>query len=66
MVVVGHAQTEALVAASRCGEAFAPSHLLPWGAGVELFFATSGFIMVVASEQMFARSVARRSSQCGG
>ena len=53
-VVVGHAQTEALVAAARHGAAFVPSHLLPWGAGVDLFFAISGFIMVVASERLFA------------
>ena len=55
-VVVGHAQTEALVAASKSGAPFAPSHLLPWGAGVDLFFAISGFIMVVASERLFAAS----------
>ncbi len=54
MVVVGHAQTEALVAALNQGSAFAPSHLLPWGAGVDLFFAISGFIMVVASGRLFA------------
>ena len=53
-VVVGHAQTEALVAATKRGEVFAVSHLLPWGAGVDLFFAISGFIMVVASERLFA------------
>ena len=53
-VVVGHAQTEALVAATRHGQTFAPSHLLPWGAGVDLFFAISGFIMVVASARLFA------------
>ena len=53
-VVVGHAQTEALVAAAKHGAAFSPSHLLPWGAGVDLFFAISGFIMVVASERLFA------------
>ena len=53
-VVVGHAQTEALAAATKQGGSFSPSHLLPWGAGVDLFFAISGFIMVVASGRLFA------------
>ena len=54
-VVVGHAQTEAVVAAAKGGGVFAPSSLLPWGAGVDLFFVISGFIMVVASERLFGR-----------
>ena len=54
-VVVGHAQTEAMVAATAGGIALTPSHLLPWGAGVDLFFVISGFIMVVASEGLFAQ-----------
>ncbi len=54
-VIVGHAQTESIVAASKAGLGFAPLNLLPWGAGVDLFFVISGFIMVVASERLFAR-----------
>ena len=54
MVVVGHTQTEAIVAAAKAGLAFTPVALLPWGAGVDLFFVISGFIMVVASERLFA------------
>ena len=53
-VVVGHAQTEAVVAAAATGRPFVPSALLPWGAGVDLFFVISGFIMVVSSEHLFA------------
>jgi exopolysaccharide production protein ExoZ len=53
-VVVGHAQTEAMVAAATAGAPFAPLTLLPWGAGVDLFFVISGFIMVVSSERLFA------------
>ena len=55
MVVVGHCQTEATVAAARQGLAFAQWSILPWGAGVDLFFVISGFIMVVASERLFAQ-----------
>ncbi len=54
LVVVGHCQTEAAVAASRQGIPFAPLSTLPWGAGVDLFFVISGFIMVVASRPLFA------------
>ena len=54
IVVIGHAQTEALVAAAKQGSGFAPLSLLPWGAGVDLFFVISGFIMVVASGRLFA------------
>ena len=54
-VVVGHAQTEAVVAAAAAGRPFTPLALLPWGAGVDLFFVISGFIMVVASERLFAQ-----------
>ncbi len=55
-VVIGHAQTEAVVAAAKGSGAFAPSSLLPWGAGVDLFFVISGFIMVVASDRFFGQS----------
>lgn len=54
MVVVGHAQSAAAVASAKAGASFAPLPLLPWGAGVDLFFVISGFIMVVASERLFA------------
>ena len=54
LVVVGHCQSEAAVAALKRGLPFAPLSVLPWGAGVDLFFAISGFIMVVASRPLFA------------
>lgn len=56
MVVVGHAQTAAAVAALKAGTGFTPLPLLPWGAGVDLFFVISGFIMVVSSERLFGVS----------
>ena len=55
MVVVGHSQTEAVVAATKRGLAFAPLSILPWGAGVDLFFVISGFIMVVSSDKLFGQ-----------
>lgn len=52
-VVFGHAQHDALISAGRTGIEFVRNHLLPWGAGVDLFFVISGFIMVHASARLF-------------
>ncbi|MCT8003367.1 acyltransferase [Sphingomonas sanguinis] len=59
MVVIGHSQSAAgrLMAAS--GEHFVRSTVMPWGAGVDLFFVLSGFIMVHASTRLFGRQGAR-------
>ncbi len=54
MVVLTHAQDDALNEAVKAGLGFAQTHLLPWVAGVDLFFVISGFIMVYASERLFA------------
>lgn len=53
-VVFGHAQTEALsLAATKMG-GFVPL-LVEWtGVGVDLFFVISGFVMVYASQKLFA------------
>jgi exopolysaccharide production protein ExoZ len=40
--------------AARFGLAYEPSHLLPWAAGVDVFFVISGFIMVYTSRKLFA------------
>jgi exopolysaccharide production protein ExoZ len=53
VVVIGHAQHEALVEAGKRAMSFAASHALPWNAGVDLFFVISGFIMVYASQKLF-------------
>jgi peptidoglycan/LPS O-acetylase OafA/YrhL len=53
-VVIGHVQAQALMNVAKFGGSFTPSTLLPWGAGVDLFFVISGFIMVVSSEKLFA------------
>ncbi|MBV9537584.1 MAG: acyltransferase, partial [Acidisphaera sp.] len=54
MVVLAHAQDDASHEALKAGATFARTHLLPWVAGVDLFFVISGFIMVHASERLFA------------
>jgi len=49
-VLFGHAQTEA----AQMSPSF--EHIrLPWGAGVDLFFVLSGFVMVLSSSRLFAR-----------
>jgi peptidoglycan/LPS O-acetylase OafA/YrhL len=53
-VSVGHAQAFIAIPMERQGQAFGWSFLLPWGAGVDLFFVISGFIMVYSSERLFA------------
>ncbi|KQP21899.1 hypothetical protein ASF27_15140 [Methylobacterium sp. Leaf102] len=55
MVVFGHAQHHAFVQSGKLGGSFERVHLLPWGAGVDIFFVISGFIMVYASEKLFGR-----------
>ncbi|HEY8564732.1 MAG TPA: acyltransferase [Beijerinckiaceae bacterium] len=54
-VVVLHAQHEAVLLAAATGRNFMMSQLLPWQAGVDVFFVISGFIMVYASERLFGR-----------
>lgn len=60
MVAFGHAQHDAALIAERSGLSFERLYTLPWGAGVDLFFVISGFIMVHASGRLFGTSGARR------
>ncbi|KQK29276.1 hypothetical protein ARD30_18770 [Bosea thiooxidans] len=55
MVAVHHVQPDAAVLAERAGIAFVRSDVLPWMAGVDIFFVVSGFIMVHASQDLFGR-----------
>ena len=54
MIVLSHAQNDALNEALKAGLPFSRVAVLPWDAGVDLFFVISGFIMVYASERLFA------------
>jgi peptidoglycan/LPS O-acetylase OafA/YrhL len=54
-VTIGHGQAFIGFPMEKLGESYNWSHLLPWGAGVDLFFVISGFIMVYASERLFAQ-----------
>src|SRR5947209_12231521 len=53
-VAIGHAQAFIAIPMDKQGQAFGWNFLLPWGAGVDLFFVISGFIMVYSSEKLFA------------
>jgi exopolysaccharide production protein ExoZ len=60
MVAIHHVQPDAAVVAAGAGLGFARSDLLPWMAGVDIFFVVSGFIMVHASQDLFGRDGASR------
>jgi peptidoglycan/LPS O-acetylase OafA/YrhL len=60
MVVFAHARADAALQAARLGVGFPPDAALPWVAGVDLFFVTSGFIMVHASRDLFGAPGAGR------
>lgn len=56
MVAIHHVQPDAAVVAERFGLSFTRSDLLPWMAGVDIFFVVSGFIMVHASQELFGQA----------
>jgi peptidoglycan/LPS O-acetylase OafA/YrhL len=60
MVAIHHGQAEAAALAARLGLSFSPSGLLPWMAGVDIFFVISGFVMVHASQDLFGQPGAAR------
>ena len=59
MVVIGHSQS-AVGGAVSAERTFVRSTTVPWGAGVDLFFVISGFIIVHASARLFGRAGAQR------
>ncbi len=60
MVAIHHVQPDAAILAARAGLSFTRSDILPWMAGVDIFFVVSGFIMVHASQDLFGREGASR------
>ncbi|MFV0281733.1 MAG: acyltransferase family protein, partial [Rhodoblastus sp.] len=54
MVVFHHAQNDAARIAAENGADFSRVLILPWAAGVDLFFVVSGFVMVLSAEKLFA------------
>ena len=52
-VVLGHAQHEAMLMAQRSGKSFTTCLMEVSGAGVDVFFVVSGFVMVYASRKLF-------------
>ena len=52
-IVVHHASYDAQAVGAGAGLAFVRHDVLPWAAGVDLFFVISGFIMVHASASLF-------------
>lgn len=61
MVAIHHAQWDASLLAERFGLGFTRNDMLPWMAGVDIFFVVSGFIMVHASADLFGRPGAWRA-----
>src|SRR5262245_61954213 len=61
LVLVGHTVSNINRAAAATGAPTPAIVHLPGGFGVDLFFAISGFIMVVSSEQLFGLPGAGRT-----
>jgi exopolysaccharide production protein ExoZ len=53
MIIVGHSGGAVANIAAQARAGFTRPDILPWGAGVDLFFVISGFIMVHASRRLF-------------
>ena len=55
-IVIHHGIFETVAFAASGGTAFLPPKILPWPAGVDLFFVISGFVMVVSSQRLFGKA----------
>jgi exopolysaccharide production protein ExoZ len=55
MIIVGHSGGAVANVAEQARAGFTRPNILPWGAGVDLFFVISGFIMVHASRRLFGQ-----------
>ncbi len=60
LVLVGHTNSEVARMATESGARASPVPHIPSGFGVDLFFAISGFIMIMSSQRLFAAPNASR------
>jgi peptidoglycan/LPS O-acetylase OafA/YrhL len=60
-IVIGHSQGMARELASLSSRSFTPWQFVPWGAGVDLFFVISGFIIAYTSEKYVTMPQPRRA-----
>ena len=60
-VAILHAQHDASAIAAQLNWPFQALHLSPWGAGVDVFFVISGFIIVYSSQKLFEAPQAGRA-----
>ncbi len=60
-VCIHHAGYDAGRLAERAGTRFGLADVFPWMSGVDVFFVISGFIMVHASQDLFAAAGGRRT-----
>jgi peptidoglycan/LPS O-acetylase OafA/YrhL len=56
MIVVLHAESLVRIYAEQHSYSFAPIEIFPLGAGVDLFFVISGFVIVYSSQSLFAKA----------
>jgi exopolysaccharide production protein ExoZ len=61
MIVVLHAESLVRIYAEQHDYSFAPIEILPLGAGVDLFFVISGFVIVYSSQGLFAEAGGART-----
>ncbi len=54
-IVIHHGIFESVAFAALGGASFVPPRILPWPAGVDLFFVISGFVMVHSSQRLYGK-----------
>jgi peptidoglycan/LPS O-acetylase OafA/YrhL len=55
-IVIHHGIFESVAFAALGGANFVPPRLMPWPAGVDLFFVISGFVMVHSSQRLYGKT----------
>jgi peptidoglycan/LPS O-acetylase OafA/YrhL len=59
-IVIHHGIFECVNVAALAGTSLMPPRILPWPAGVDLFFVISGFVMVLSSQRLYGKPGAPR------